>query len=125
MAVLKVGTGHTRQEVDVHLQIVVAGAGDGQLEEVQADAPAATPPTWDGERKRQAGRRHVICLDGAHLLFESSRPAGPPHQAARQGTRLATVKVPAQQSSMRLMQHLRLMRAWHAKAVAARAETVE
>ena len=59
----------------MHLQIVVAGAGDGQLEEVQADAPAATPPTWGGERKRQAGRRHVICLDGAHLLFDSEELA--------------------------------------------------
>ena len=36
------------QEVDVHLQKVLAGARDGQLEEVEADAPAAT--RGNGER---------------------------------------------------------------------------
>ena len=38
------------------LQNVVAGAGDGQLEEVQADAPAAAR----ANRGQQAGRRQVV-----------------------------------------------------------------
>ena len=45
----------------MHLQEVVAGAGDGQLEEVQADAPAAT--RRDQQGVQQAGRRQVVCLD--------------------------------------------------------------
>ena len=108
---------------------VVAGAGDGQLEEVKADAPTAT--RWNGERVQQAGRRQVVCLDaltrraGAHVLLHSRRQAWPPHQAASQGQRLVTAKVPAQRSCMQLVQHLGLKRAGHAKAVAARAETVE
>ena len=55
VAVSKVGTGHTRpvMEVDVHLQKAVAGAGDGRLGEVQADAPAAS--RWDRQGGQRAG----------------------------------------------------------------------
>ena len=110
----------------VHLHKVAAGAGDGQVEEVEADAPAAT--LCNGERVRPAGRRQV-CLGpltrraGAHLLLHRRRQAGPPHRAARQGQRLVAAEVPAQRSGTQLMQHLRLKRAGHAKSVAARAES--
>ena len=63
----------------MHLQKVVAGAGDGQLEEVQADAPAAT--RRDRQGVQQTGRRQVVCLDkltrraGAHVLLHSRRQA--------------------------------------------------
>ena len=113
----------------MHLQKVMAGTGDGQLEEVQADAPAAA--RGDRQGVQEAGRRQVVCLDaltrgaGAHVLLHSRRQAWPPHQAASQGQRLVTAKVPAQRSGMQLVQHLCLKRAGHAKAVAARAETVE
>ena len=43
VAVLKVGTSHTRP-VRRYLQKVVAKAGDGQLVKVQADTPAASGP---------------------------------------------------------------------------------
>ena len=115
----------------MRLQKVVAGAGDGRLEEVQADA--ITAMRWNGERVQQAGRQQVVCLDalkcreGVHVLLHSRRQAGPPRQAARQGKRLVTAKGPAQRSGVQLVQHLCLKRAGHAlaaKAVAARAETV-
>ena len=73
----------------------------------------------------------MVCLDaltrraGAHVLPHSHRQGWPPHQAASQGHRLVTAKVSAQRSCMQLVQHLGLKRAGHAKAVAARAETVE
>jgi hypothetical protein len=50
-----------RQEVDVHLQEVVTGAGRRELEEVQADA--AAPACRDGQREEQAGRAQVVGLD--------------------------------------------------------------
>ena len=52
------------QEVNVHVQELVAGAGHGQLEEVKADAPQEA--TWGG----------------AHVLLYSSRKALLPVQVA-------------------------------------------
>ena len=82
----------------VHLQKVVA-AGDGQLEEVQAEAPAAERGGRQGVQ--QAGRRQLVCLDaltrraGAHVLLHRRRQAWPPRRTARQGERLVAIEVPA------------------------------
>ena len=100
----------------MHLQKVMAGAGEGQLEEVQTYAPTAA--RWNGEEVQQVVRRQVVYLDaltrqaGAHVFLHSSRQAGPP-QAARQDKRLVAAKVPAQQSGMQLVQNLCLKRAGH------------
>ena len=104
----------------------MAGAGDGQLEEVQADTPAAA--RGDRQGVQQTGRRQVVCLDaltrraGAHVLFNLRRQAGPPYRAARQGERLVATEVLAQRCSMELVQHLRAKRARgrDAKAISGR-----
>ena len=94
----------------MRLQKVVAGAGHGQLEKVEAGASTAT--LGNGERVQQAGRLQMICHDvltrraGAVVLLNRRRQAGPPHQAARQGKRLVTARVPAQRSDVQLVQHL-------------------
>ena len=62
VAVWKVGSQDqphaSSQGVDVQLQNVMAGAGDWQLKEVQADAPAAARANLQGVQ--QAGRRQVV-----------------------------------------------------------------
>ena len=86
VAVLKVGTSHTRP---VRWSMCTCRKGDGQLEEVQADTLAAARE--DRQGVQQTGRRQVVCLHaltgraGAHLRFYRRRQAGPPQQAARQG----------------------------------------
>ena len=63
----------------MHLQKVVAGAGDGQLEDVQPDIPAAA--CGDRQGVQQTGRRQVICLQ---LRTYSSTAAGwPGHHTER------------------------------------------
>ena len=78
----------------------------------------------DGERVQQA-RQQASALTRSHVgqvgtnfpTGDRGRQAGPPRLAARQGERLVTAKVPNQRRGKQLMQHLRLRRAWHAKAV--------
>ena len=88
------------QEVDVHLQKVVAGAGDGQLEEVQADTPAASRGYRQGEQ--QACLSQVVDLYAltrracAHVLLHRRLQAWPPHRSARHGKRPVATEVPAQ-----------------------------
>ena len=74
----------------MQLQKAVAGAGDGRLEEVQADAPSAS--RWDRQREQRAGRRQVVGLDaltrraGAHALLHRRPQAGPPSGAPRRAS---------------------------------------
>ena len=49
------------QTVDVHLQKVVAGTGDGQLEDVEADAPSAACGVQ--HREQPADRWYVVDFD--------------------------------------------------------------
>ena len=105
----------------MHLQKVVAGAGDGQLEEVQPDTPAAE--RGDRQGVHPIGRRQVVCL----YALTCRRQAGPLHRAARQSERLVATEVPAQRYGAELVQHLRAKRARgrDAKAIAAPAAAVQ
>ena len=71
-AALEVGTGNTRPVRRSMLKFMAqAGAGDGQLEEVEADTSAEARGDW--QREQQAGRRQVVGLvaltrrAGAHV----------------------------------------------------------
>ena len=48
------------QEVDWHLQKVIAGGSDGQLEEVQAETPAMRVGTGIGDSRLAVGRRSAM-----------------------------------------------------------------
>ncbi len=54
------------QEVDVHMQKVVPGAGGEQLKEVKADAPAAARGAWKRGKGTanwpEPARRQVVSL---------------------------------------------------------------
>ena len=67
----------------MHLQNVVAGAGDGKLEGVKADAPPATRE--DGERIQQAGRRQVVCHDALLQDGRQGQLRGVSEQSAAPG----------------------------------------
>ena len=80
----------------------------------------------DGVRVQQAGRRQAVCLDAWHVGHSSTAAgrlghrtsSGAPGRAPGHGHSAA------QRSGMQRIQPQRLKRAGHAKAVAARAETV-
>ena len=79
------------QEVDAHLQKVVAGEGDGQLEEFEVNSPAAT--RGNGERVQQAGRWQVVGLASGRCArspppppaSRAIKPSGAPGQASCHG----------------------------------------
>ena len=72
------------QEVDMHLQKVMTGAGDRQFQKIEADAPA--PARGHGEGEQQACWRQMVGFDalarraGPHrdVLLDCSRQARPP-----------------------------------------------
>ena len=118
VAVLKVGTSHTRP---VRRSMRTCRKSWPE----RADAPSSS--RGDRQAEPQAGRWQVVSLDAltrrasVFVLAAAGRQAGPPHRAARQGEYLVLTDVPAEQRRVELVQHLpaQCPRRRHAKAIAA------
>ena len=119
------------QEVNVHLQKVLARAGRWQFKEVQADAATASCRHRKGVE--QTGRRQVVrlyALAGRARLDELHHVGSeswPPHRATGQREGLVAAKVATQRRCVEFLQNLQTTTtsSGYAQAIASRASAVE
>ena len=106
VAVLKVGTSHTRP-IRRSMRTCRKSwpeRATGNSRNSRLIHPPPRVATERGYSRPAGGRWLALRRAGAHVLLHRRRQAGPSNQAARQGKRLVTATVPAQRSGVQLLQ---------------------